>query len=281
MSNNFPLVSIIIPVYNGKDYISDCIESCLHQTYSNIEIIVINDGSTDGIEKVVEPYIISNKINFITQENKERSAARNNGLNHAKGSYIQFLDCDDKLMPSKIEKQVDFLENNPNFFATYCKTNYFDNNHKVVGEQKIQNYSGDISQQLLKGNFMTTHSLLLRKSVLRFDENMSFQEDWDYWLRSTDLNNNFHCLNEILCQTRVRQEGVLENNSKMLKGMLLFLDKHQNRFSKGEYLYRKTITYYLAKKREEFYLNIKNLLKIDVFLAIKLILKILKLKISG
>lgn len=108
------LVSIIIPVYNGEKCMRNAIESCISQTYANIEIILINDGSADNTQQIAEEYLdIDNRIVLHNQENKGQSAARNMGLNLAKGEYIQFLDCDDTLDKECVQKTMDEFEKYP------------------------------------------------------------------------------------------------------------------------------------------------------------------------
>src|SRR4028119_1061372 len=107
-----PRVSVIIPVYNCDRYIQEAIESVLNQTYSDYEIIVVDDGSTDNTRSVLEPYF--HRIHYIYQENQGASAARNRGLQEARGKFVAFLDADDFfLLPSKLAEQVACFEAQP------------------------------------------------------------------------------------------------------------------------------------------------------------------------
>ena len=107
---NTPLITIIVPVHNAKKYLRDCIESILSQTYHNLEIILIDDGSTDGSEKFVDDYAKSDKrIKVIHQKNMGLSSARNTGLKHATGKYITFVDSDDRIEPNMIENLFNAL----------------------------------------------------------------------------------------------------------------------------------------------------------------------------
>lgn len=102
-----PLVSIIVPTYNVKHYIRECIESILNQTYKNIEIIIVNDGSTDNSMYMIDDYVTSiDKIKVINQENQGLSAARNSGIEKAKGKYVAMIDSDDKIKPDFIKNLV-------------------------------------------------------------------------------------------------------------------------------------------------------------------------------
>jgi len=100
------LVSVIIPTYNCGEYIADCINSVLKQTYKNIEIIIINDGSTDNTEEIIERYF-RGKVIYLKQENKGPSVSRNRGIRFSHGDYITFIDADDYLLPEFIERSID------------------------------------------------------------------------------------------------------------------------------------------------------------------------------
>ena len=106
-----PLVTVVIPTYNRADYIAETIESVLSQTYRNIEVIVIDDGSTDGTAQVVAPFIP--RVSYVQQENAERGASRNHGLRLARGKYVAFLDSDDVWLPTKVADDVAYLEARP------------------------------------------------------------------------------------------------------------------------------------------------------------------------
>lgn len=136
------LVSIIMPSYNTGKYIVETIESVLSQSYKNWELIIVDDCSTDGTDKIVAPYLYDNRIRYM--ENKKNSGAavsRNRALKDAKGRWIAFLDSDDLWMPEKLEKQIRFMEENDYYFSY---TNYIeiDENSKpngrcVSGPKKI------------------------------------------------------------------------------------------------------------------------------------------------
>lgn len=119
-----PLVSVIIPVYNAAEHLRACVDSVIAQTWLSVEIIIIDDGSTDGSLSIANSYC-SNNIKVISQPNQGASSARNEGLKVANGEYIQFLDADDLLSPDKIEQQVRLLEKNPRNIAV-CSTVHFD-----------------------------------------------------------------------------------------------------------------------------------------------------------
>jgi glycosyltransferase involved in cell wall biosynthesis len=107
-------ISIIIPVYNGEGWMEKCISSVLSQTYKNLEIIVVDDGSTDKSFQICEKFLEKDsRIKLLRKTNNGQSSARNVGLKHAKGSYIQFVDCDDTLQKNACEIAVNAIEANP------------------------------------------------------------------------------------------------------------------------------------------------------------------------
>src|SRR5690554_960556 len=103
-----PLVSVIIPFYSRSDWLEEAVESVLNQTYDKIEIIVINDGSKENLNKFLKKY--GKKIIYYTQENRGPGAARNQGMKIAKGKYLSFLDSDDLWLSNKTERQIFFME---------------------------------------------------------------------------------------------------------------------------------------------------------------------------
>ena len=119
-----PKISVIIPAYNARKFIGEAIESVLNQTFPAHEIIVVDDGSTDGTEEFVKN-LFKDKVRLIQQENKGMGAARNAGIQVATGNIFQFLDADDLLLPNKFEIQLDFWRRNPEFDIVYCDHLYF------------------------------------------------------------------------------------------------------------------------------------------------------------
>ena len=190
MSEQPPLVSIIIPTYNMRQWIAEAIDSALVQTYPHCEIIVVDDGSTDGTGDFSrEKY--GAQIRYVYQENKGRGAARNHGLHLARGIYVNFLDADDILAPHKIALQVDFLENHPEYAAVYGRTLlFYDNEPDSIYEPAIvaQYTSGNLLKEMVAaGGLLWTCPTLIRREWIEriggFDEQMRRCEDFDFFLR--------------------------------------------------------------------------------------------------
>ncbi|HYE37064.1 glycosyltransferase [Methylocaldum sp.] len=187
--NGKHLVSIIIPVYNAVTYVRETIESALSQTYSPCEIIVVNDGSTDGSLDILNKY--SERITIISQLNKGVSGARNRGVRESRGKYIAFLDSDDIWDKNKIERQVNILESHPDCFMTYCDHRIIDAVGNITGMSGATQFfraSGQVLKAMLQGSFIISPTVtLVRRSAFEkaggFDETLHKSEDYDLWLR--------------------------------------------------------------------------------------------------
>ncbi|NEU06791.1 glycosyltransferase family 2 protein, partial [Flavihumibacter sp. R14] len=129
---HIPLVSIIIPVYNSEKLLTQAIQSAKDQTWVHTEIIIIDDGSEDSSLAIARSFETEN-IRVLKQKNQGASAARNMGLHHAKGDYIQFLDADDIISPNKISDQLLLLENDPMYLGL-CGTVYFNDGEDPIGQ---------------------------------------------------------------------------------------------------------------------------------------------------
>ncbi|NIT04308.1 glycosyltransferase [Candidatus Saccharibacteria bacterium] len=183
-----PLVSVIIPAYNAAQFLPETIESALKQTYKNIEVIVVDDGSTDNTEEVVKKY----PVRYIKIEHSGGPATpRNEGVHKAKGELVAFLDSDDVWLSKKLEKQVDFLRKRDFDFVS-CDAVIIDEDGKklrksYLGGRKIP--EGEVFSSLYQDNFIITSATLARKTVLidagLFDSSVNLVgvEDYDLWLR--------------------------------------------------------------------------------------------------
>src|SRR2546427_4231674 len=120
-----PVVSVVIPVYNGERYLADAIQSVLDQTYQNLEVIVVDDGSTDGSAAVAKRF--GDAIRYVRQANGGVCQARNTGISVARGTYLAFLDQDDLWLPDKLAVQVAYLESHPEVGAVYCQCQVLEN----------------------------------------------------------------------------------------------------------------------------------------------------------
>ncbi len=181
-------VTVVIPTYNRKEYLLEAINSVLCQNYVNYEIVIVDDGSDDDTKGAVDS-IISDKIIYIYQENRGRSAARNRGIIEAQGEYIAFLDSDDLFLPTKLYCQVEALDKNPNIGLVYSRALVMDDGGHIKKREWKGNASGYIYPDMLfiKESFITTPTVMVRASVFHevgfFDETMDICEDLDLWRR--------------------------------------------------------------------------------------------------
>ncbi|MGZ8983660.1 MAG: glycosyltransferase family 2 protein [Methylotenera sp.] len=179
-------VSVIIPVRNGIATIDRAISSVLKQVeVGEIELVVIDDGSTDGTASFIsEKYPF---VKLISNGGKGVSSARNTGIAHSVGRYVAFLDADDEWKSGKLIKQVNFLDCNPQYVLSACAAEYWDVDGRLLKIGK-NNFDGIATNSLLNGNFIVTSSVVLRNSIIRqeniyFNEDMGLGEDWQMWIR--------------------------------------------------------------------------------------------------
>lgn len=213
-------VSVIIPAYNAEKTIVRCMESVAKQSYQNIEVIIINDGSKDNTKNVIEKYISDNKLDwtFISRNNKGVSYTRNQGIKLASGEYVAFLDSDDYWYGEKLEKQIVFcLENQARIVGT-CTS------EKKPTEDGVAYHKYGL-KDMLYSNRLFTSTILIEKKLLDeigvFSESMSYSEDYNLWLRAA-VNTDLFVLNEELVYYNADyNQGLSSKLWNMEKGELI------------------------------------------------------------
>jgi glycosyltransferase involved in cell wall biosynthesis len=179
-----PLVSICIPTFNRKEYLEVTLESIVNQTYKNIEIVVVDDGSTDGTEEMIKDFNFP--IRYHWQENAGDAAARNKLISLAKGEYISFIDSDDLLMPDSVERMVGAVITEPVDTIVYGSYYRIDAEGKVYGKCKRKLYSGKISRYLFEDIIVHSCGSLFPKRILNgqntFDTRLKVCSDYAVWL---------------------------------------------------------------------------------------------------
>lgn len=181
-------VSVIIPAYNKAELTVKTVTSVLNQTYKNIEVIVVDDGSTDDTWKLLVPY--ANEIRYVYKKNAGACSARNLGIRLATGEYIAFLDCDDLYLPQKIEKSMDFLENNPDFGFIHTFAYLIDEKDTILPTSFDYRclHTGWIAKRLIhEVNFICNSTQVVRRACFEkvgfFNEKIFIPADWDMWIR--------------------------------------------------------------------------------------------------
>lgn len=229
---NSEKISIIIPTYNREKLIKRSIQSVLKQTYKNIEIIVVDDASTDNTKKVVKS-IRNKKVKYIRlDKNQGACHARNIGLEKATGEYIAFQDSDDIFHNEKLEEQLKNLKKNK-ADLDFCKIciNQNDTSFLVPNEQQEINIKENkILDELCNGNFISTQAILVKKDVFKkylFDESMSRLQDYDLVLRmANDIKISY--TNKVLVDLYTQDDSIGKNPKKLRKAIILFFKKDYN-----------------------------------------------------
>ena len=223
-------VSVIIPAYNRSNYILEAIQSVLEQKYASIEIIIVDDGSTDDTKDKVLPFVGKEWIRYIYQKNKGRSAARNKGLVAAKGDYITFLDSDDIFEPGKIEIQVDYLRRHPEVGLVHGGYIKFDDSGRDLGYRNPIYFKGDIYPDMLLywSSLLATPAVMLPKKVIEeiggFDESLYIGEDLDLWRRIA-RKYPFGYINQSVARVRVHTGNTSADKTKSTLEFEKYLNK--------------------------------------------------------
>lgn len=217
-------ISVIIPIYNGAQYIKQCIDSILLQEV-DIEIILIDDNSSDNLDEIIQNYKkenILNDDNFIYEKNTTNigpAEARNKGIIRASGDYIAFLDADDWWEAGKLKKQIQLIKNKDSVLIYTSRKNIFDSN----GREKILNVPESITyKELLKGNQIACSSVLLRRNIAKkyLMTHSEVHEDYLMWLRILKDYDRADGINEPLLNYRIHDNS--KSNNKIKSALMTF-----------------------------------------------------------
>lgn len=208
--DSLPLISIIIPVFNGSDYLAEAIDSALEQTYPNIEILVINDGSNDfgKTKKIASSY--ENKIRYFEKENGGVSTALNFGIKNMCGEYFSWLSHDDKYLPDKIEKQINFiLEHKAKNVILYSDIAFIDDNSKIISYNIYPHHSpANFRPAFIKDGLINGCTLLIPKICFVecgiFDISLRTTQDYELWFRFSQKFDFIH-LSDVTVYSRLHE----------------------------------------------------------------------------
>jgi glycosyltransferase involved in cell wall biosynthesis len=184
---NAPLVSVVMATYNMGQYVEQAVRSVLEQDYPAVEVIVVDDGSTDHTPAVLSQFAGDARVRAMRQENAGQTVAKNRGWRAAQGKYIGFCDADNLWLPGKLALQVPLLEARGGFAVSYGDIQLVDGNNNDLPNPKVKRYSGKITGLLLVDNFVTFNTTLVPGHLLEeaggFDESLRMGIDYDLWLR--------------------------------------------------------------------------------------------------
>jgi len=225
MSQKNPLVSVVLPAYNRAALAVNAMESVWNQTYRPIELVVVDDGSTDSTRDSVliwarghadEPAF---EVHYLHQENQGANAARNLGIRLAKGELVAFIDSDDRWLPDKLEKQVPLFFEDPKVGAVYCGIGLIDlvSGVNLSEDRKLYPHGWLLSELLVHDVTAGTPSYVIKKECFNnvgfFDVSLQARQDWDMWIRiSTEYK--FACVPEVLVEAGKHMGPRLSKDSK-------------------------------------------------------------------
>jgi len=234
-----PLVSVILPAYNHDKYVAESINSVLKQSYTNFELIIINDGSSDSTDEIISSIYNENKsaIKYISKKNEGLIKTLNLALKISKGRYITFIASDDKWMREKLKIQVDFMQKNPDIYMSFTDayflkqfsetsikyTTYKPNIKKIFKKDKK-----NIFNKMIIENLVISLTTIIKREFIEelgfFDEDLIY-EDYDMWLR-VSKKHKISYIDRVTAYYRIHDANFSRNTRKMIKGTLQILFKH-------------------------------------------------------
>jgi glycosyltransferase involved in cell wall biosynthesis len=223
---NQPLVSVTIPVYNAEKYLRETIESVLNQTYKNFELILVNDASTDSSKELILSFSDPRISYYENPANMGIVKTRNNCVHYAKGKYIAILDNDDISLPIRLEKEVEFLESNPEYGLCGSFYDVIDSNGNFTVRIEVPCTSYDINTYLIFNNCFCHSSVMIRSELMKenkFVESYELMEDYDLVYR---LSGKTKMANLPVYTTKYRVHG--KNQSTKKAGEMLSLRKRMD-----------------------------------------------------
>jgi glycosyltransferase involved in cell wall biosynthesis len=220
-------VTTLIPVYNGAQYVGNAIRSVLAQSHPDVEVIVIDDGSTDDTPQVLSQF--GDAIRVLRQQNSGHVRSRNNGARIATGNWLAFLDADDEWEPTKLASQLALADESVGL--VYTDRRNIGETHRIweFGSQFNTLWDGDIFEPLLFGNFVTVSSAVIRREWFErlsgFDADLLVCEDWDMWLRFAGAGGRTAVCREPLTRYRWHADSMTYNQQRMCDGRLKVVER--------------------------------------------------------
>jgi glycosyltransferase involved in cell wall biosynthesis len=221
-----PGVSVVIPAYNYARYLPRALDSVLRQTFQDIEILIIDDGSTDNTPDVVRDFLADPRVRYHRIRNNGPSRARNVGIGLARAELVAFLDADDAWMPTKLEKQLALFRRRPSPGVVYTRRRLVDAEGFELESVEPTPHRGQVLQALLGGNFLCLTSCMVSRRVFEtvgtFDEALSQAEDYDLWLRAAQ-HFRFDFVDEPLVSYRFGHTSLSRHTQERLQSVVHIL----------------------------------------------------------
>lgn len=277
-----PVISVIIPSFNGEKFLSETIESVLAQSFRDWECIIINNGSSDNTDGIAKKYSLTDpRISYFSQKNNGPGGARNAGLARAKGEFIQLLDHDDLLKPEKFAVQLEVFNKHPEADLIYSDFRFFNNrdtaNLYSMKERYVisENPVDDFVFNWVKDFILPPHPILFRKSCFEkwgmYDEKLGVADDWDLYVRFAIHKPKIIFCDEVLALYRSHPDGITseKNETELFNQKIKMYKKHARNMNLPE-RHRKHVKFLLHNligekgfgkiKRKKYFEGIKYLL---------------------
>lgn len=212
---NKPIVSIILTVFNGEKFLFQAISSVINQSYENFELIIVNDASIDNSDHIIKAFWDQRIVYLRNKNNRNIVESRNIGIKKACGEYICFLDQDDVLLRDKLQRQVDFLIANKDYWLVGCNILNISEENKIISHVMLPETDTDIRKRLLRSSQFACGAVLMRKQSMDLvgllNSDFIRTDDYDLWLRLGRIAK-MHNMQEYLFQYRLHEQNTSNRN---------------------------------------------------------------------
>lgn len=238
MSSSNPAVSVVLPTYNRANSLKRSINSVLNQTYTDFELIVVDDDSTDDTRLIVNQ-IDDDRVRLIEHNtNRGAPAARNTGIEAARGDFIAFQDSDDEWDEEKLKKQISVFDDVSSevgvVYTRFCRLSLDGTHRTCIPKDAIGPKEGDLSDLLLCQNIITTQAAVVRRecfeTVGNFDENLPRFQDWELWIRVAE-KYEFKIVDEELVTAYTQPDSIIEDTEAMVEARERIVNKHRAKYT--------------------------------------------------
>ncbi len=221
-----PAVSVVIPAYNVQRFIRQTLDSVLAQTYRDFEVLVIDDGSTDGTAEIATDY--GEPVRVLRQENAGPSAARNHGIREARGDFVAFLDADDLWRPEKLAEQMPLFDAAGRVGLVYCRFQRIDAEGQPLPTEPWPTPTGEVYYRMLERSYVPASTPVVRAACFEragtFPADMSWAEDWLLWIRIA-RHYQFACADPVLVEHRETAGGLWSQTDNAQAGVIRVLER--------------------------------------------------------